>query len=106
MPEQSFELIYDPQVAQHLRRIEHKHHSLIRRAIEEQLSYEPAVETSNRKPLKRPAALGATWEIRFGPNNRFRVFYETDQTSRRVHVLAIGVKVGSQLFIGGEEFEL
>ena len=106
MTVQPFELIYDPQVAQHLRRIERKHYSLIRQAIEEQLGYEPKVETRNRRPLKRPAPLGATWEIRFGTNNRFRVFYETDQASHRVSILAIGVKLGSQLFIGGEEFEL
>jgi len=41
-----------------------------------------------------------------GPNNRFRVFYEVDQASREVFILAIGVKVGNRLFIGGEEFEL
>ena len=94
------------QVAQHLARVERKYHSLIRRTIEEQLSYEPEVETRNRKPLLRPTELGATWEIRFGPKNRFRVFYETDQASRQVYILAIGVKVGSRLFIGREEFEL
>ena len=84
----------------------HKYQSLIRRTIEEQLSYEPEVETRNRKPLLRPTELGATWEIRFGPNNRFRVFYETDQVNREVYILAIGIKVGSRLFVGGEEFEL
>jgi mRNA-degrading endonuclease RelE of RelBE toxin-antitoxin system len=105
-PRQPFELIYDPQVAQHLANIERKHHSLIRHTIEEQLRYEPEVETQNRKPLLRPTELSATWEIRFGPNNRFRVFYEADQTNGKVYILAIGVKVGRRLFIGGEEFEL
>jgi len=105
-PRQPFELIYDPKVAQHLAKIERKYHSLIRCTIEEQLSYEPEVETRNRKPLLRPTELGATWEIRFGPNNRFRVFYEADQTNCEVYILAIGIKVGSRLFIGGEEFEL
>jgi len=46
------------------------------------------------------------WEIRFGPNNSFRVFYDTDPVSRKVYILAIGVKVGNRLFIGREEFEL
>ena len=45
-------------------------------------------------------------EMRFGPNNRFRVFYRTDPSIGEVHILAIGVKVGNRLFIGGEEFEL
>jgi len=44
-PEQPFELIYDPEVAQHLRAIDRKQHSLIRRTIEEQLRYQPEVET-------------------------------------------------------------
>lgn len=92
---QPFELIYDPEVARHLAKIERKHHSLIQRTIEEQLSYEPEVETRNRKPLLRPIELGATWEIRFGPNNRFRVLYETDMVSREVYILAIGVKAGN-----------
>ena len=105
-PRQSFELIYDPKVARHLAKVERKYHSLIQRTIEEQLSYELEIETRNRKPLLRPTELGATWEIRFGPNNRFRVFHETDQVNRKVYILAIGVKVGSRLFIGGEEFEL
>jgi len=106
MPKQPFELIYDPEVARHLKAIDHKHHSLIRRTIEEQLSYEPEVETRNRKPLLRPSVFGTAWEIRFGPNNRFRVFYRADPSIREVHILAMGVKVGNRLFIGGEEFEL
>ncbi|TEU10813.1 MAG: addiction module toxin RelE [Anaerolineales bacterium] len=103
---QSFELIYDPKVAQHLKKIDRKYHSLIQRTIEEQLRYEPEVETRNRKPLLRPSAFGTAWEIRFGPNNRFCVFYRTAPSIRKVHILAIGIKVGNRLFIGGEEFEL
>lgn len=103
---QPFELIYDPEVAQHLKAIDRQHHSLIRRTIEEQLRYEPEVETHNRKPLLQPSVFGTAWEMRFGPNNRFRVFYRTDPSIGEVHILAIGVKVGNRLFIGGEEFEL
>jgi len=51
-------------------------------------------------------AFEATWEIRFGPNNRFRVFYQTDQALGEVYVLAIGVKRGNRLFIEGKEFVL
>ena len=106
MAKPPYKLVYDPKVAQHLRQIERKHHSLIRQTIREQLSYEPKVETRNRKPLERPTDLGAIWEIRFGPNNRFRVFYDTNPARHEVYILAIGVKRGSRLFIGGEEFEL
>jgi mRNA-degrading endonuclease RelE of RelBE toxin-antitoxin system len=90
----------------HLRAIEPKHHSLLRDTIEGQLLFEPAAQTRNRKPLRQPATLGAEWELRFGPANRFRVFYEIDPDNREVHILAVGVKERDRLFIGGEEVEL
>jgi mRNA-degrading endonuclease RelE of RelBE toxin-antitoxin system len=104
-PEHDFEIIYAPIVREHLRSIERKHYSLIREAIETQLSFEPEVETKNRKPLKRPDLLRGAWEIHFGPGNRFRVFYEVDRESRRVYILAIGEKRGNRLWVAGEEVE-
>jgi hypothetical protein len=98
-----FSLTFDPEVRNHLRAIEAEYHSLIRATIREQLSFEPEVETRNRKPLQRPAASGATWELRFGPDNRFRVFYAVVAEAREVQVLAIGVKDRNRLTIGGEE---
>jgi mRNA-degrading endonuclease RelE of RelBE toxin-antitoxin system len=107
MPAKSpFALIYDPEVARHLKTIGRKYYSLLQRTIEKQLSYEPEKETRNRKPLRRPSVFGTAWELRFGPDNRFRVFYRTDRPSREVHILAIGIKVGNRLFVGEEEFEL
>jgi len=101
-----FELVYAPIVKQHVKAIDRKHHPLIKEAIETQLQIEPDVETRNRRPLKKPATFGAKWEIRFGPHNRFRVFYKVNRDDERVEILAIGEKEGSQLFIGGEEVEL
>src|SRR5690242_15655142 len=102
-----FSLVFAPEVADHLRAIEAKHHSLIRTTIREQLLFEPEVKTRNRKPLERPpAVLGARWELRFGPDNRFRVFYAVAGERHEVNVLAIGVKDRDRLFIGGEEVEL
>jgi mRNA-degrading endonuclease RelE of RelBE toxin-antitoxin system len=101
----SFSLVYAPVVRQHLRAIESRYHSLIRTTIEEQLLFEPETETRNRKPLKRHVAVQAEWELRFGPGNRFRVFYEVDRERRAVHILAVGVKERNRLLIGGEEME-
>jgi len=101
-----FEIIYAPLTKLHLRAIESNHYSLIRHEIENQLLIEPDVETRNRKPLKRPIPFGATWEIRFGPRNRFRVFYRVNRGEKRVEVLAIGKKEGNRLFAGGEEIEI
>jgi len=101
-----YTLIYDPQVRDHVARIERKYHSLIRKEIDRQLKYQPEVETKNRKPLLRPSSLGSAWELRIGPENRFRIFYKADRELWTVNILAIGVKIKERLFIGGEEFEL
>lgn len=104
--QQRYSLVYAPEVREHLRSIEPKHYSLIREKIEEQLLYEPDTETRNRKPLRQPAAFDAEWELRFGPDNRFRVLYEIDAPNREVHILAVGVKERNRLLIAGEEIEL
>jgi hypothetical protein len=103
---QSFRLIYARQVKEHLKTIERKYYSLIRDTLEDQLQFEPNVETRNRKPLKPPTSVDADWEIRFGPNNRFRAFYTVNIEPREVSIVAIGVKQGNKLFIGEEEVEL
>ena len=100
-----FDLKFAPETVEHLDAIERKYHRLIRRTMDQQLTFTPEAETRNRKPLEQPAPYGATWELRFGPNNRFRVFYEVDDAERTVWVLAIGVKEGSRLFVGGEEYQ-
>lgn len=101
-----FNLIYAPVTKLHLKAIEPKYYSLIRTTIEDELQFEPDVETRNRKPLKRPVTFEAEWELRFGPDNRFRVFYDINMESHEVYVLAIGVKEGNRLLISGEEVKL
>ena len=101
-----FTLIFAPEAIDHMDVIERKYHRLIQRTIDEQLSYTPEKETRNRKPLTQPAPFGATWELRCGPRNRFRVFYEAVPAEQTVRVLAIGTKEGSRLLIGEEEFQL
>jgi mRNA-degrading endonuclease RelE of RelBE toxin-antitoxin system len=101
-----FSIIYAPITRSHLLAIEAKYYSLIRTTIQERLSSEPDIQIRNRKPLKRPVPLGATWALRFGPGNRFRVLYDIDRPRHVVAVLAIGIKRGSRLFIGGKEIRL
>jgi mRNA-degrading endonuclease RelE of RelBE toxin-antitoxin system len=101
-----YEFVYARRVASHQKAIDAKYDSLIQEKIEEQLRFEPGVETKNRKPLRQPAVFGAQWEIRFGPGNCFRVLYDIDEQHREVQILAIGVKEGNRLVIGGEEVEL
>jgi mRNA-degrading endonuclease RelE of RelBE toxin-antitoxin system len=103
---QPYTLAFASAVVKHLQAIEAKYHALIREKIGEQLRLDPGVETRNRKPLRQPAPCAAAWEIRFGPDNRFRVLYDIDVPTRTVQVLAIGEKRRERLFIGGEEVEL
>ena len=70
-------------------------------AIEDQLLHEPGRMTRNRKKL-RPNEL-AEWELRV---KHFRVFYDADEISQEVRIVAVGMKRGNTLYIHGEEFQL
>jgi mRNA-degrading endonuclease RelE of RelBE toxin-antitoxin system len=96
---------FSPRAVGHLRLIERKYHSLIRRTVHSQLRSLPNVPTRNRKPLGEPASVASIWEVRFGRANRFRVFYEVSEEARTVLVLAIGIKERDRLLIAGEEFQ-
>jgi mRNA-degrading endonuclease RelE of RelBE toxin-antitoxin system len=103
---QPYAISYDRSTKRQMRAIEAKYHALIRAEIERQLQFEPAKESRNRKPLRQPAPFEATWEIRFGPENRFRVFYGISEENRKVQIQAIGVKEGNRLLVAGVEVEL
>lgn len=100
-----FELVYAPETLEHMDLIERRHHRLIRNTIDEKLGYAPNRTTRNRKRLESPAPFGATWELRFGPGNCFRVLYEVDEEQRVVNILAIGIKDRGPTLIAGEEFK-
>lgn len=87
-----FRIVYHSQLKSHLRAVDRKYHSLIRQTIDTQLSYEPEVETRNRKPVVQPFPFDATWEICLGPQNCFRVFYEVDQIEHVVSSLRLARK--------------
>jgi mRNA-degrading endonuclease RelE of RelBE toxin-antitoxin system len=100
-----FSIQVAPEALEHMRAIDRKFWGLIRESAEQQLAHQPGQATRNRKLLRPPAPFGATWELRLGPDNRFRVFYRIDLEEGIVRVLAIGVKEGNRLSIGRKEFE-
>jgi mRNA-degrading endonuclease RelE of RelBE toxin-antitoxin system len=102
---QAYTLISARGVTRHLKAIDAKYDRLIHDQIEEPLRFEPGVETRNRKPLRPPAPFAPQWEIRFGPDNRFRVLYDIDEEQRAVQIVAIGEQVGNRLIVGGEEMD-
>ena len=69
--------------------------------MREQLTYQPHVETKNRKPLRDN--LLASWELRIG---KYRVFYEVNETANMVSVVPVGHKEHNVLLIRGEEVQL
>ncbi|MFZ5910012.1 MAG: hypothetical protein ACOYYU_08370 [Chloroflexota bacterium] len=79
---------------------------MIAKTLDEQLTFAADEQTANCKLLEQPAPFDAAWELRFGPHNRFRVFYEVNVVDREVIILAIGVKEGNRLWVGREEFRL
>lgn len=101
-----FDIIFDDAIQAHFATIERKDQSLILDAIEQQLSYEPNHATRNRKALRIPSTLDATWELRCGANNRYRVFYDVVVDERLVVVLAVARKLGNRWMIGNEEIVL
>src|SRR5262245_5253568 len=102
-----FAIVYAPEVRRQVDAIPPKFHSEIRRAITQRLTTEPGHPKRNREPLEEPhGASEATWELRCGAQNEFRVFYEIDAPMRQVLILVIGVKDRSRLLIAGEEFGL
>jgi mRNA-degrading endonuclease RelE of RelBE toxin-antitoxin system len=70
-------------------------------AMESQLAHEPTVQTRNRKRL-RPNQL-AEWVLRV---DNFRVFYDVLDDSEIVRVIAVGVKIGNDLYVHGQKYEL
>lgn len=100
---QPYTLVYARGVTLHLKSIDAKYDRLIRDKIDEQLRFEPGVETKSRKPLRPLAPFMAQWEIRLGPDNRFRVLYDINEEERTVEIIAIGEKSGNRLIVGGEE---
>lgn len=98
----SYEIEFAESVKKQLRGLTAHQRAEIFDGIEEQLTHEPFTETRNRK-LLRPNPL-APWELRVGD---LRIFYEpAPEGAPLVRVLAVGVKKGSILRIGGQEVKL
>lgn len=67
-------------------------------AIDTQLTYEPTVQTRNRKPM-RPNEI-AEWKLRVG---QFRVLYDVAETVQIVEIERIGQKKGNKFLFRSKE---
>lgn len=105
MKKTKYRIFYSEDIRLHLLTIERKYWTEIKQKIEEQLKFEPDKETRNRKPLLKPS-VDDRWELRFGPQNCFRVFYKIDSKNKEVFILAIGIKIKEKLYIANKEIKL
>lgn len=69
---------------------------IILTGIEEQLSYEPTIVTTNRFPRNPPDI--ASWELRISP---FRVYYNVDESVYIVNIERIGEKPNNEIYFRG-----
>jgi mRNA-degrading endonuclease RelE of RelBE toxin-antitoxin system len=97
-----YRIEYSPATAEHLRALSARQRAMVFDAVDEQLARQPAIETTNRKPM-RPNPL-APWELRIGD---LRVYYEiAEELEAVVTILAVGVKDRNRVLIGGKEIQL
>jgi mRNA-degrading endonuclease RelE of RelBE toxin-antitoxin system len=92
---------YSPEAAQDLKWFSKREQKIILDGIDDNLRYEPAVETRNRKQM-RPSDV-AEWELRLGD---FRVLYNIDESVRIVEIQRVGEKRGNRFFFRGREEEI
>lgn len=98
----SYGIIFSPDALDQLRDFPVRQQRLIVDTITEQLTYEPAAITRNRKPM-RPNPI-APWELRIG---ELRVYYDIElEPELIVNIRAIGFKERNQVSISGEIVDL
>lgn len=98
----SYQIEYTDAAIEHLKFLTTRQQRTVLDTVDEQLKYQPLVETRNRKPME-PNSL-ATWELRIG---NLRVYYNVEEnTVSVVYIQAVGVKNRNRVRIGQEEIEL
>ena len=98
----NFKVEYSPEAEKHLRSLSARDRAIVLDTVDKKLTYEPHVETKNRKPM-RPNPV-APWELRIG---NLRVYYDFSEVPENiVYIRAIGIKDRNFVRIGGEEIEL
>jgi mRNA-degrading endonuclease RelE of RelBE toxin-antitoxin system len=90
---------YLPDAIEHLEALDANQRAVLFDGVREQLTHQPTVRTRNRKRM-RPNPL-APWELRVGP---LRAFFDVqDEPPPTVLIVAVGIKEGNRVRIGGKE---
>ena len=93
-----YRIEYTRTTIDHLRQLTARQRGIVIDTVDEQLTHEPTTETRNRKEML-PNSL-ASWELRISD---LRVYYDVTEEPQTVTVVAVGIKRGNHVFIGGEE---
>jgi len=97
-----YRIVYAEEIRDHLRYLTARQRATVFDEVNQQLTYEPTVETHNRKPL-RPNPL-TSWELRIGD---LRVYYDVEEDpEQQVDIVAIGIKRRNRVSIAGELYNL
>ena len=97
-----YHIVYADEISSHIRALTARQRAIVFDEINQQLSYEPAVETRNRKSLrpKYTCLMGAA-------RGRFAVYYDVQEApEQQVNVAAIGIKVRNRVLIAGKLYDL
>ena len=98
----TYRIEYSPEAEDHLRKFPVWQRKIVLDRVDEQLQYQPTVQTKNRK-LMRPNPL-APYELRLG---NLRVYYDvSDDPEPMVYIRAVGIKEHNILRIGGKVIQL
>ncbi len=93
---------YLPDAIEHLVSLDANQRAVLFDGVREQLTHHPTVGTRNRKRMR--ANTLAPWELRVGP---LRAFYDVhEEPTPTVRIVAVGIKEGNQVRIGGKVVEL
>jgi mRNA-degrading endonuclease RelE of RelBE toxin-antitoxin system len=96
-----YEIEYTDRALEDIRWFKKHEQNIIIDAIEQQLRYEPTVETRNRKVMQPNST--AAWELRISV---FRVFYDVAEHIQIVAIERVGEKRGNAVFFRGRKEEL
>jgi mRNA-degrading endonuclease RelE of RelBE toxin-antitoxin system len=97
-----YRIEYSPEAEDHLRALTARQRAIILDTVDKLLSYQPTVETKQRKPM-RPNPI-APYELRIGT---LRVYYDVEEKPELVvNIRAVGVKIRHQVRIGKEIVDL
>ena len=98
----AYQIEYSDAAIEHLKVLTARQQRIVLDAVDQQLQYEPLVETRNRKPMEANSL--ATWELRV---DNLPVYYNVEGDNIYiVYIEAVGVKIRNRVRIGKEEIEL